>query len=132
MAKKEPEYKFDDFVCDCAEGTAKIFVTHGAMETARSDFKLMTQNRVAEFIANGGLEKPIFINKKKWENNTDDSVVIMVDAYAFFSGIIYGYIAFVYVTKTKKWLIKSFKRHEDPDPRNLVFLTALGNFLENN
>jgi hypothetical protein len=56
----------------------------------------------------------------------------MVDAYAFFSGIIYGYIAFVYITKTEKWLIKSFKKHEDPDPRNLVFLTAFGNLLENN
>jgi len=132
VAKPEPEYKFDDFVNDCAVGTSKIFVSRGAMETARSDFKLATQNQVLEFIANGGLEKPTFINKKEWENNNDDTVVIMVDAYAFFSGIIYGYIAFVYITKTKKWLIKSFKKHEDPDPRNLVFLTALGNLLENN
>lgn len=131
MSKPEPEYKFDDFVRDCTDGASKIVVSRGAMETARKDFKLMTQDRVWEFIANGGLEKPVFINKKEWENNTDKSVLIMVDAYAFFSGIIYGYIAFVYITKTKKWLIKSFKRHEDPDPRNLVFLTALGNLLEN-
>lgn len=131
MTKPEPEYDLDEFVRDCADGTSKIVVSRGAMETARSDFKLPTQNKVLEFIANGGLEKPTFINKKEWENNADDTVVIMVDAYAFFSGIMYGYIAFVYITKTKKWLIESFKRHEDPDPRNLVFLTALGNFLEN-
>lgn len=116
---------------DCADGTSKIVVTRGAMETAKTDFKLMTQSNVLEFIANGGLEKPSFINKKEWKNNPDKSVVIMVDAYAFFSGILYGYIAFIYITKTKKWLIKSFKKHRDPDPRNLIFLTELGNLLEN-
>jgi hypothetical protein len=128
---KEPEYQLEDFVRDCAAGTSKIVIARGAMETARSDFKLATQDKVLEFIANGGLEKPTFINKKEWENNTDNSVVIMVDAYAFFSGILYGYIAFVYIKKTSRWLIKSFKKHEGPDPRNLVFLAALGNFLEN-
>lgn len=99
MTKPKPEYKFDDFVRDCADGISKIVVTRGAMETARTDFKLMTQDRVCEFIANGGLEKPVFINKKEWENNIDQSALIMVDAYAFFSGVIYGYIAFVCITK---------------------------------
>lgn len=61
---------------------------------------------------------------------TNKTVIIMVDAYAFFSGLIYGYIAFVYVTKTKKWIIKSFKKHEDPDPRNLVFLGPLSKLLD--
>lgn len=126
----QPEYNLDEFIHDCEEGTSKVFVAQGAMITARTDFNLNIQASILEFIANGGLEKPTFINKKTWENNTDKSIVIMVDAYAFFSGLIYGYIAFVYVTKTKKWIIKSFKKQEAPDPRNLVFL-GLSKLLEN-
>ena len=91
----QPEYDLNDFIHNCGEGTSKVFVTQGAIVTARTDFNLNTQASVLEFIANGGLEKPTFINKKAWENNPDKSVVIMVDAYTFFSGLIYGYIAFV-------------------------------------
>lgn len=128
--KQEPEYELDDFVRDCTKNPPTVFVTHGAMLTARSDFNLNTQANVLEFIANGGLEKPTYINKKEWENNPNKQVEIMVDAYAFFSGLIYGYIAFVYVAKTKKWIIKSFKKHEGPDPRNLVFLGPLSKLLD--
>jgi hypothetical protein len=126
----QPEYDFNDFIHDCGEGISKVFVTQGAMVTARTDFNLNTQASVLEFITNGGLEKLTFINKKAWENNPDKTIVIMVDAYAFFSGLIYGYIAFSYITKTKKWMIKSFKKQEAPDPRNLVFLGALNKLLD--
>ncbi|MES2217174.1 MAG: hypothetical protein V4501_02050 [Pseudomonadota bacterium] len=126
----EPEYELDDFVNDCAMGTSKVSVSHGAMSTARTDFNLGTQVNVLEFIANGGLEKPVFINKRVWDNNPDRNIVIMVDAYAFFSGLIYGYIAFVYVAKTERWLIKSFKKHQGPDSRNLAFLGPLKKLLD--
>ena len=99
------------------------------MQTARSDFNLNTQRQVFEFIGNIGIEKPRFINSKPWENNNDNTVEIMVDAYAFYTGMIYGYIAFFHQPKTNKWVIKSFKKNQEPDTRNLVFGEALNQLL---
>lgn len=95
------------------------------METAKSDFNLSTQEGVLSFIGNGGLESPCAINTKQWENNPDPNNPIMVDAYDFYSGSIYGYIAFFYQPTTKKWIIKSFKKNSEPDTRNLAFKEAL-------
>lgn len=128
--KPVPQYDFQTFVTDCVDGTAKAFVSKGAMDTAKSDFNLNTQEEVLAFIANDGLEKPQFINVVVWKNNKDKTTVIMVDAYAFFSGLLYGYIAFVQSSSTGKWIIKSFKKNEQPDPRNLVFKSALSNLLD--
>ena len=90
------------------------------MKTAQSDFKLGTQGQVLGFIGNGGLEKPHFINSTLWKNNPNPDNEIMVDAYNFFSGICYGYIAF-FQFGTNKWNIKSFKKNRNPDSRNLPF-----------
>ena len=51
----------------------------------------------------------------------------MADAYNFYSGSIYGDIAFFYQPITKKWIIKSFKKNKNPDMRNWVFQKALRN-----
>ncbi len=92
------------------------------METAKRDFNLKTRDRVLRFIAAGGLENPCFINCKPWENNPRPSSPIMVDAYGFYSGLqIHGYLAFFYQPATDKWIIKSFKRNEEPDSRVLPF-----------
>ena len=99
-----------------------------AMATAESDFNINTQEGVLGFIGNGGLESPCFINTKQWENNPDSKNLIMVDAYDFYSGSIYGYIAFFYQPTTKKWIIKSFKKNSEPDTRNLAFKEALTKF----
>jgi len=119
----------DDFLKACTEGTQKVFVHRGAMETARSDFNLNTQERVLRFVGNDGLEKPTFINSKQWENNPDSSTPIQVDAWAFFSGLLHGYIAFFFQPKTKKWNIKSLKKNTESDPRNLALHGPLTKFL---
>jgi hypothetical protein len=117
-------YKLSDLVAACGRA-GEVFPTRGALITARTDFNLLTERDVRGFIANGGLEQPKFINKAPWKRNPDPSVLIEVDAYAFYSGISFGYIAFLFVQKTSKWTIKSFKKNTEPDPRNLAMFEAL-------
>jgi hypothetical protein len=121
----QPAYGIENFVRDCAVGTSKAFVAKDAAITAKSDFNLNTQASILEFIGNGGLENPTFINSKIWEKNSNPNTVIMVDAYTFCSGLIYGYLAFRFQDKTGLWTIKSFKKNRDPDTRNLVFQQQL-------
>ena len=125
----DPHYKFDDFVGDCAMGISKAFITTGAQLTADSDFKLPAQKQILAFIGNGGLEKPQFINSEIWDKNPDSKNVIMIDAYSFYSGFLYGYIAFRFQLKTGKWAIKSFKKNRDPDTRNLAFKGPLNKLI---
>lgn len=110
-----------EFVSDCSVGLTKVFVMKGAMKTAESDFNLSQMQGVVDFIANGGLENPSFINEKEWANNPNKEIKIMVCAWSFFSGMKYGYLAFFYQPLTKKWNIKSFKLNQNLDPRNLAF-----------
>lgn len=117
-----PTYKFEDFVQACRERSALFFIRKGAKLTASSDFGLYTDDEILDFIGNDGLEKPKFINSKEWENNPDKKNKMLVDAYHFFSGIKYGYFAFLFNHKTNRWMIKSLKEEqENPDPRNLPF-----------
>jgi hypothetical protein len=112
-------YNLQDFIGACSD-SAKVFVTGGAMQTAESDFGLKTMNAVIKFIANEGLEDPKYINTKDWENNKESLVnPIKVDAYSFFSGPDFGYMAFLFNPKTQQWIIKSFKVNENTDPRSL-------------
>jgi hypothetical protein len=82
--------------------------------------------QILEFISDGGLEQPQHINSKLLEKNFED-IPIMVDAYGFYSGFIYGYIAF-FKSKTGHWVIKSLKKNKNPDPRNFA-LWKLGELL---
>lgn len=125
----KPYYKLNDFIGDCAMGTKKVFITAGAQITASSDFNLPTQKHILEFISNGGLEKPQFINSEKWDKNPEPTNTIIIDAYSFYSGFLYGYVAFRFQPKIGKWAIKSFKKNREPDTRNLAFKSPLTNLL---
>lgn len=126
----QQSYELDSFVEGCAKGVEAAFVTKGAMESAKSDFNLTTQDRVLKFIGNQGLENPYFINSRLWKNNPDASSRIQVDAWGFFSGMLHGYIAFFFQPLTKKWTIKSLKKNTAGDPRNLAMHSGLMNFLD--
>lgn len=117
----EPSYPLTDFKTACKRDHANVVILRGAKETARTDFKLNTKQDILAFINNGGLEEMKFIHTKPWENNHDSQNHIMVDSYGFYSGKLYGYIAFMFVKNTKKWTIKSFKKNNDLDIRNLPF-----------
>lgn len=111
-------YNLQDFTGACSD-SAKVFVIRGAMQTAEADFGLKTMDAVIKFIANEGLESPKYINTKDWENNPNRVTnPIKVDAYSFFSGPEFGYIAFFFNPKTQMWNIKSFKNNEGTDPRS--------------
>jgi hypothetical protein len=125
LAQKKPHYSYADFVKACAAGKSKAFVSGGAMKTAERDFKLGTQDKVLSFIAGGGLEKPELANVDIWKNNPKPECPIYIDSYNFFSGVSFGYVAFLHQPATNKWLIKSFKNNDRPDPRNLVFAESL-------
>lgn len=70
----QPTYIFDDFVADCAKGHPKAIVISKAIKTAPADFNLHTSAKVLEFIGNGGLERPHFINSKIWKNNPEPKI----------------------------------------------------------
>ncbi len=119
--RKGPSYQLKDLEQGCCVNSSKVIVMRLAKDTARKDFKLKTQDAVVQFIAYGGLENPSFINSKPWENNPDPGL-IMIDAYGFYSGCTFGYLAFLYHPKTQHWTIKSFKKNDQLDPR--VFALA--------
>lgn len=116
-------YDLNNLIKDCIVGTLKASVTKGAMETARTDFNLKTQEAVMRFIGNGGLESPSLNNSKPWKNNPNPSNQVMVDSYDFYSGAAFGYVAFF--RGPQKWIIKSFKKNIKLDMRNLVFKKTL-------
>lgn len=120
-----PKYQINNFINDCMIGTSKVSVLKNAAETAKLEFNLNTQEQIVGFIGNGGLELPCFINCTPWKNNPNPNNQIMVDAYGFYSGFVYGYIAFFFQQKTGKWIIKSFKKNSEPDTRNPAFRIAL-------
>ncbi len=120
-----PSYNLKDFEEACDSTEHNVIVLDDAIITAKSDFNLHTQPAVLGFIGNGGLDRPAFINSALWHKNPIPENPIMVDAYNFFSGMTYGYLAFLFQPLTKKWIIKSFKQNEGADPRNLPFAEKL-------
>ncbi|MCD4762751.1 MAG: hypothetical protein K8R28_01875 [Desulfobacterales bacterium] len=99
-----------------------------ATDDANKIFNLRTKKSLLAFIVNDGLEDLTFINKKKWEQNQNPDNPIEVYAYRFRTRAIVGYIAFMFNSKTEKWLIKSFHQPED---RNAAMLEAMQKALEN-
>ena len=118
---QEPEYNLEGFIKMCRERTANFFIIRGAKSSAAHDFALDTDDEILDFIGNGGLEEPKFINRKEWENNPNRANAIWIDAYDFYSGPRFGYFAFFHSSITQKWMIKSLKKNKNPDPRNLPF-----------
>lgn len=128
---KLPAYQLSMFIRDCSIGVSKAYASKSAVETARSDFNLGTQERILGFIGNGGIESPCLSNSNLWNNNPNPDQPIMVDSYDFFSGVTYGYLAFFYQPETKKWIIKSLKKNNKTDIRNLAFKRALNKLSQN-
>ena len=119
MPPRGPAYTLQDFIAACSEGSG-VRVLNSASPTARSDFGLMTDPDIIAWIGEGGLERPQHANTELWEKNPDPTQPIWVDSYNFFSGVDYGYVAFMFQSKTKKWLLKSLKKNDRPDPRPLL------------
>jgi hypothetical protein len=102
----------------------KVVVLSTARERGASDFGLHTPDAICAWIAAGGIEKPEHANTTPWERNPHPGE-ILVDSYNFFSGPTHGYLAFMYQPRTSRWLLKSLKRNDQPDPR----LNLLGDKL---
>jgi hypothetical protein len=109
----EPADHLAAFISGCVEGQA--FVWDEAMKDARADFGLYTKTQIVEFIAAGGLEDPTFREERSLEKNPSE----IVYTFNFYAGSKYGYLGFYYARITKKWIIKSFKRNTEPDPRTV-------------
>ncbi len=114
-----PSYKFEEFEKGCADGKAKVI--NPALKTAPADFGFALETDILAFIGNGGLEKPEFANTEPWRNNPKPEQEVLVDSYNFYSGLDYGYIAFMRAV-TGVWIVKSLKKNEKPSSR--AFLLA--------
>lgn len=116
-------YDINEFIADCSDAK-KVHVAYKALETAAQDFGIESeQKKILEFISNGGLEKLNFINSEIWDANPNPAIPAMVDAYGFYSGFKFGYMAFLKnpLPKTKKWLLKSFKKNKTTGPASFPF-----------
>lgn len=120
-------YNLRDFTDSCAE-IKNVGVRGKAQDDAREYFSLTTKPILLNFINNGGMESPEHINTKLWEMNPEQSTPIKIDAYSFYTGLKYGYLAFRFNPNSGMWFIKSFKLNLNPDPRNLAFAAQLENF----
>ncbi len=102
----------------CKKGE-KIGVKYDAKITAADHFNLPTNQSIYDFIGNGGLECVDFINKMAWKLNPRPENKSQVYAYSFYSHTLFGYLAFIVNPETGYIMIKSFKKNESPDQRNL-------------
>ena len=107
-----PAYNFNDFKNACGDA-GRVFAMPNARKDADYCFNLKTERRLLEFINDDGLEMLTHYSSNLWENNPSPETPVTVDAYKFRTGNLRGYIAFLYVEKTKKWIIKSFKFDRD-------------------
>ncbi|MFH1334387.1 MAG: hypothetical protein ABIH77_03695 [Pseudomonadota bacterium] len=117
----DPSYSIKKFKQACKQGKSKVLVLPYAKLTARKDFGLKTKKEILRFVANDGLEHLKFICTNEWRANPDKKNSAKVDSYEFYSGKLYGYIAFVFIEKTQMWLIKSFKKNENSGVRHQPF-----------
>lgn len=120
-------YNLQDFINACAD-IKRVGVRGKAQDDASQHFSLATKILLLNFIYEGGLESPKHINTKLWGMNPTPDIPIKIDAYSFYTGLKYGYIAFRFNPNSGTWFIKSFKPNWDPDPRNLALAAQLGNF----
>jgi hypothetical protein len=112
-----PTYPFEEFVLGCAEGRAAVW--DPAKQDARSFLGLMTETEIIAFVGNNGLRDPQFQDPPQPLESVPH---VMVDAYGFFSGDKWAYIAFYKSPFKEKWLIKSLKPNDRPNPRVLAKL----------
>ena len=124
---RRPKYEFNEFKSACADGKATVL--KGAMETAERDFGFKTQERVLDFIAEGGLELITHANTADLEK-THMAVKPVVDSYDFYSGTDFGYLAFWKNENNGVWIIKSFKANDKQDQRNFSLRDAVQKALQ--
>lgn len=117
-----PAYEFERLIQACLDGSCVILKP--AQQDAKQDLDLKTEKAIRAFIAGGGLEKPTFIRSRAWQNNPDKTKEILVDSYSFYSGRVFGYVAFFYAS-THRFVIKSLKRNTEPDPRTFTLRQEL-------
>lgn len=123
-------YDFNEFLKACGI-PGNVTIAYDAKNGA-GYFNLLTESAILAFIACGGLENPNYINTDVWHLNPNKPPDVNVDAYSFFSGKKFGYIAFMFLPRTNKWRIKSFKRNNNPNPReikNAQTQLSLGKFM---
>lgn len=111
-------YNLDDFF-DACTNPGKVTVAYDAKENARLNFNLLTEKALLTFLNDRGLENIEYINTRAWDLNPHKPPDIDVDSYSFCSGNKYGYIAFMFIPKTGKWRIKSFKLNLKSNPHKL-------------
>jgi len=121
-----PYYNFEDFRKACDEDKNSVVPIGSVQKDAEAFFSLRTKTQLLEFISNNGLEDLQFENKKIWDKNPNKGNAIIVDAYEFRSMFKLGYIAFMYNSQTKKWLIKSFHLSENMNPTMMFALQEAG------
>ncbi len=105
---------------DACKAKNKVNVIGRAVPDARAHFNLETKVKIFDFIRDG-LEGPEHINTREWEGNPNKVTPAHVYSFSFFSGAKFGYLAFIHITTTDFWLVKSLKANTSPDPRNLPF-----------
>jgi hypothetical protein len=113
----ERAYDLGDFIKACADPN-HVSVHYDAKKGAER-FNIFTEVDLLAFINSDGLEDVEFINTEVWHLNPNKPPDIYVDAYSFYSGKKYGYIAFMFSPKTQKWRIKSFKLNTKPKTREI-------------
>ena len=121
-----PFYIYSEFQNACGTDKNDVIPINNLLKDANDHFNLPTRQSLLDFIFNDGLENLDFLNTKEWENNPDQSTQVMVDAYEFTSLSKLGYIAFMFINKTSKWLIKSFHPSENRNPIMSLALKEAG------
>ena len=116
----DPAYKLEEFILACKD-ILRVAVRDRAQKDARDHFKLNTKKELLRLISANVMESLCHINTKLWERNPNLHNIIMIDAYSFYSGKKFGYVAFRYNITNDTWFIKSFKLNREPDPRNRPF-----------
>lgn len=122
-----PFYVYSEFQNACGTDKNDVIPINSVLKDANEHFNLPTRKSLLDFIFNDGLENLTFINTKPWKANPK----ISVDAYDFTSLGILGYIAYMYIEITKKWIIKSFHLSENRNPMmSLALQKSLINRIE--
>jgi hypothetical protein len=117
-----PYYNFNSFKDACSNDQNNVIPIYDVLNDADKIFNLRTKKQLLDFISNDGLEDLQLQITKIWEKNPDKANPIMVDSYEFKTMSMRGYIAFMFNSKTKKWLIKSFHLSKNND--NSIMLSA--------
>jgi hypothetical protein len=121
-----PYYHYEDFKEACGNDMRNVIPINSVLKDAKELFNLFPKSGLLEFIYNDGLEDLTFVNTKKWEKNPNPGSQIYVDAYEFRSLNKLGYIAFMYNSTTKKWIIKSFHLSDNRNPAMYLALKKAG------